>query len=170
MSQLERVMRRIWDWAWRPSAASTALVAVIVFLGLQGRAITAQSPAGVAPASPTSTAPASNPDVASGGYTGPNDPNLRACQAALADCNPAASAIIKANNAPYQPPSANPQYLSRAVVEEAARSGAQTPLTPEAPPSAIVYSALMPRSQVVALFVGQSGNPGLDQTRLQWVV
>ena len=173
-------MRGLWDWAWRPSAASIGLVAVIIFLGLQGRAIRAESPTGVAPASPTSVAPASNPDiasvapaanpdVASGGYTGPNDPNLQACQAARGDCNPAALAIIKANNPPYQPPSVNPQYLSRAAVEEAARRGARTPLTPEAPPSAIVYSVLMPRSQFLA-FTHEAGNPNLDTSRLEWVI
>ena len=112
MSRLATVMRGMWDRAWRPSAASTALIAAIIFLALQGRAITAGSPTGVAPASnpdSASVAPASNPDVASGGYTGPNDPNLQACQAARGDCNPAALAIIKANNAPYQPPSVNPE-------------------------------------------------------------
>src|SRR5436309_7105307 len=159
----------MWDWGWRPSAASIGLVAVIIFLGLQGRAITAESPTGVPPAPTTSAALASTPDVASGGYAGPNDPNLQACQAALADCNPAASAIIKENNAPYQPPSLNPQYLSRAVVEEAARKGARTPLTPEAPPSSIVYSAIMPRSQFLA-FTHEAGNPNLDTSRLEWVI
>jgi hypothetical protein len=103
-------------------------------------------------------------------YSGPNDAALRACQEALADCNPAATEAIAATNPPYQPPSANPQSLSRAVVEAAARSGARTPLTPEAPLSAVVYSALMPRSQVAALFLGAASNPGLDQTRLEWVI
>jgi len=166
---LPRWVIGMWDWGWRPSAASIGLVAVIIFLGLQGRAITAESPTGVPPAPTTSAALASNPDVASGGYAGPNDPNLQACQAARGDCNPAALAIVKANNPPYQPPSVNPQYLSRAVVEEAARKGARTPLTPEAPPSAIVYSALMPRSQFLAL-THEAGNPNLDSSRLEWVI
>src|SRR5207245_9519601 len=84
-------------------------------------------------------------------------------------CNAAALAIIKANNPPYQPPSVNPQYLSRAAVEEAARRGARTPLTPEAPPSSIVYSAIMPRSQFLA-FTHKDGNPNLDTSRLEWVI
>src|SRR2546426_740112 len=144
----------------RAAQLAAAVIALVLVLSA-GRGVTAKDYSAYSPASPTSVAPASTPDVASGGYAGPNDPNLQACQAALADCNPAASAIIKENNAPYQPPSLNPQYLSRAVVEEAARKGARTPLTPEAPPSSIVYSAIMPRSQFLA-FTHEAGNPNLD--------
>ena len=144
----------------RAAQLAAAVIALVLVLSA-GRGVTAKDYSAYSPASPTSVVPASNPDIASGGYTGPNDPNLQACQAARGDCNPAALAIIKANNPPYQPPSVNPQYLSRAAVEEAARRGARTPLTPEAPSSSIVYSALIPRSQFLA-FTHEAGNPNLD--------
>jgi hypothetical protein len=85
-------------------------------------------------------------------FSGPDDPAFLRCQAAGAKvCDPAADAARRATNREAQSPAANPQYLSRQVVESVARSGARTPLTPEAPANAPTYSALMTRQQFEAM-------------------
>ncbi|MGE5102915.1 MAG: hypothetical protein ACM3SX_23255 [Deltaproteobacteria bacterium] len=97
---------------------------------------------------------------------GPIDPSA-ACARAGGRCDPAAEAARAAENVEAQPPTG--VTLSRSDVEARARRLALTPLTPEAPASAIVYSALMTRPAYEAL-AHEARNYAVDVTRMVWVV
>jgi len=133
-----------------------ATVVTVIFLLTVAIGVAAIHPAGGA-ASPTV-------------FMGPDDPALKACQAAHTQmCNPEAESTRLAASLPAQPPSANPSYLSRQTIEAVAKRAAHTPLTPAAPITAVVYSALMPRPAYEAL-AHETHNAAVNAQRMVWVV
>lgn len=103
-------------------------------------------------------------------FSGPDDPAFLRCLAPGAKvCDSAADAARRAANREAQSPATSPQHLSRQAVEAAARSGARTPLTPEAPANAPTYSALMTRQQFEAIS-GETRNESVDSGRRVWVM
>lgn len=99
----------------------------------------------------------------------PNDPGIQQCQLAQGICNQTAENGRRARNPEAKLPSSSPTYISRATAEEAARIGALTPLTPAAPPNAVVFSQLVSRADFETI-TGVSHNPAVYSTRMVWLV
>lgn len=98
---------------------------------------------------------------------GPVDPLRDPCAHEGRLCNPAARVNQVAANLEAQPPTG--VVLNRDSVERIARGMARTPITPEAPPDAIIFSALMSRSEYEAIS-REGSNYAVNRERQIWVI
>lgn len=98
---------------------------------------------------------------------GPVDPRTDPCAREGGTCDPAAAAARVAANLEAQPPTGI--VLDRVVAEAKARALAVSPLSPGAPASATVYSALLTRSEYEKI-AKEGRNYAVNADRKVWVV
>jgi hypothetical protein len=98
---------------------------------------------------------------------GPVDPRVDSCAREGGVCDAAAAAARAATSVLAEAPTG--VALDRAQVEAKARTFALTPLTPEAPATAVAYSALVTRSEYEAIS-HEGRNYAVNVARPVWIV
>jgi hypothetical protein len=98
---------------------------------------------------------------------GPVDPRVDPCALEGGICDPVAATAREATSVLTQAPQG--AAIERTVVEAKARTLALTPLTPEAPATAVTYSALVSRTEYEAIS-HECRNYAVNLARPVWMV